>query len=99
MYYLHFADEKTEVQKGLPKVIPENGVQNSSFSETFSISLLWTTLLKDYDKDGKISFADFEKAVREERLLLEVFGPCLPETKKCLDFEAVAFRNILTSCF
>ncbi|XP_053074439.1 calaxin-like isoform X2 [Acinonyx jubatus] len=35
----------------------------------------------DYDNDGKISFADFEKAVREERLLLEVFGPCLPETK------------------
>uniref|UniRef100_A0A667FV62 EF-hand domain-containing protein n=1 Tax=Lynx canadensis TaxID=61383 RepID=A0A667FV62_LYNCA len=35
----------------------------------------------DYDNDGKISFADFEKAVREERLLLEVFGPCLPEAK------------------
>ncbi|XP_023363275.1 EF-hand calcium-binding domain-containing protein 1 [Otolemur garnettii] len=53
----------------------------------------------DYDKDGKISFADFEKAVREDRLLLEVFGPCLPEAKKCFDFEALAFRNILTSCF
>ncbi|XP_045350724.1 EF-hand calcium-binding domain-containing protein 1-like isoform X2 [Leopardus geoffroyi] len=37
----------------------------------------------DYDNDGKISFADFEKAVREERLLLEVFGPCLPEAKLC----------------
>ncbi|XP_037363789.1 calaxin-like isoform X2 [Talpa occidentalis] len=35
----------------------------------------------DYDNDGKISFADFEKAVKEERLLLEVFGPCLPEAK------------------
>ncbi|KAF5927822.1 hypothetical protein HPG69_000728 [Diceros bicornis minor] len=35
----------------------------------------------DYDNDGKISFADFEKAVREERLLLEVFGPCLPEAQ------------------
>ncbi|OWK06255.1 hypothetical protein Celaphus_00011862, partial [Cervus elaphus hippelaphus] len=33
----------------------------------------------DYDNDGKISFADFEKAVKEDRLLLEVFGPCLPE--------------------
>ncbi|XP_047418646.1 EF-hand calcium-binding domain-containing protein 1-like [Sciurus carolinensis] len=37
----------------------------------------------DYDNDGKISFADFEKAVREDRLLLEVFGPCLPETQLC----------------
>ncbi|XP_060052221.1 calaxin-like isoform X1 [Erinaceus europaeus] len=35
----------------------------------------------DYDNDGKISFADFEKAVKEERLLLEVFGQCLPEAK------------------
>uniref|UniRef100_G1L5H0 EF-hand calcium-binding domain-containing protein 1 n=2 Tax=Ailuropoda melanoleuca TaxID=9646 RepID=G1L5H0_AILME len=35
----------------------------------------------DYDNDGKISFADFEKAVKEERLLLEVFGPRLPEAK------------------
>ncbi|XP_023423133.1 calaxin-like [Cavia porcellus] len=35
----------------------------------------------DYDNDGKISFTDFEKAVRQDKLLLEVFGPCLPETK------------------
>uniref|UniRef100_A0A8D2PUR3 EF-hand calcium binding domain 1 n=1 Tax=Zosterops lateralis melanops TaxID=1220523 RepID=A0A8D2PUR3_ZOSLA len=35
----------------------------------------------DYDHDGKLSFADFEKAVREEKLLLEVFGPCLPDIK------------------
>ncbi|XP_025327163.1 peroxisomal ATPase PEX1 isoform X2 [Canis lupus baileyi] len=35
----------------------------------------------DYDNDGKISFADFEKAVKEDKLLLEVFGPCLPEAK------------------
>ncbi|XP_058581090.1 calaxin-like isoform X1 [Neofelis nebulosa] len=53
----------------------------------------------DYDNDGKISFADFEKAVREERLLLEVFGPCLPEAKNCIDFEALAFRHILNSTF
>ncbi|XP_013974517.1 peroxisome biogenesis factor 1 isoform X4 [Canis lupus familiaris] len=37
--------------------------------------------LSDYDNDGKISFADFEKAVKEDKLLLEVFGPCLPEAK------------------
>ncbi|EPQ13881.1 EF-hand calcium-binding domain-containing protein 1 [Myotis brandtii] len=44
--------------------------------------LVEITLKKmDYDNDGKISFADFEKAVKEERLLLEVFGQCLPEAK------------------
>lgn len=37
--------------------------------------------LQDYDNDGKLSFEDFEKAVKEDRLLLEVFGPCLPEAK------------------
>ncbi|XP_012881534.1 PREDICTED: EF-hand calcium-binding domain-containing protein 1-like isoform X2 [Dipodomys ordii] len=50
----------------------------------------------DYDNDGKISFADFETAVRKDTLLLEVFGPCLPEAKNCLHFEALAFRNIMT---
>ncbi|XP_004389722.1 EF-hand calcium-binding domain-containing protein 1-like [Trichechus manatus latirostris] len=35
----------------------------------------------DYDNDGKISFADFERAVKNDRLLLEVFGPCLPEAQ------------------
>ncbi|XP_017902920.1 PREDICTED: EF-hand calcium-binding domain-containing protein 1-like [Capra hircus] len=53
----------------------------------------------DYDNDGRISFADFEKAVKEDRLLLEVFGPCLPDAKSCLDFEALAFQHTLTSSF
>ncbi|KAG5210129.1 hypothetical protein JEQ12_015323 [Ovis aries] len=53
----------------------------------------------DYDNDGRISFADFERAVKEDRLLLEVFGPCLPDTKSCLDFEALAFQHTLTSSF
>ncbi|NXN06563.1 EFCB1 protein, partial [Indicator maculatus] len=35
----------------------------------------------DYDHDGKLSFVDFEKAVRNENLLLEAFGPCLPDIK------------------
>ncbi|KAM7120315.1 calaxin-like isoform 1-T1 [Molossus nigricans] len=62
--------------------------------------LVEITLKKmDYDNDGKISFADFEKAVTEERLLLEVFGQCLPEAKICLDFEALAFKHVLTSSF
>uniref|UniRef100_A0A8C2UX88 EF-hand calcium-binding domain-containing protein 1-like n=1 Tax=Chinchilla lanigera TaxID=34839 RepID=A0A8C2UX88_CHILA len=47
----------------------------------------------DYDNDGKVSFTDFERAVRQDQLLLEVFGPCLPEAKNCLHFEALAFRN------
>ncbi|NXX42999.1 EFCB1 protein, partial [Tricholaema leucomelas] len=35
----------------------------------------------DYDHDGKLSIVDFEKAVRDENLLLEAFGPCLPDIK------------------
>uniref|UniRef100_A0A452UYG9 EF-hand calcium-binding domain-containing protein 1-like n=1 Tax=Ursus maritimus TaxID=29073 RepID=A0A452UYG9_URSMA len=58
--------------------------QQSSEEETDEgiKELVDITLKKmDFDNDGKISFADFEKAVKEERLLLEVFGPCLPEAK------------------
>ncbi|XP_066096058.1 calaxin-like [Saccopteryx bilineata] len=51
----------------------------------------------DYDNDGKISFADFEKAVKEDRLMMEVLGQCLPKSEICLAFEALAFRHIDTS--
>ncbi|XP_021017517.1 EF-hand calcium-binding domain-containing protein 1-like [Mus caroli] len=47
----------------------------------------------DYDNDGKISFADFERAVKEDGLLLEAFGPCLPDAKFCFHFEALVFKN------
>ncbi|KAJ8797131.1 hypothetical protein J1605_001941 [Eschrichtius robustus] len=44
--------------------------------------LVEITLRKmDHDHDGKLSFADYEQAVREETLLLEAFGPCLPDPK------------------
>lgn len=36
---------------------------------------------QDHDHDGKLSFSDYEQAVREETLLLEAFGPCLPDPK------------------
>lgn len=44
-------------------------------------SIILILLLQDYDHDGKLSYADFEKAVRDENLLLEAFGPCLPDIK------------------
>ncbi|KAF6099159.1 EF-hand calcium binding domain 1 [Phyllostomus discolor] len=44
--------------------------------------LVEITLKKmDHDHDGKLSFSDYEQAVREETLLLEAFGPCLPDPK------------------
>lgn len=36
-------------------------------------------VLQDHDHDGRLSFADFEKSVKEENLLLEAFGTCLPD--------------------
>lgn len=34
---------------------------------------------QDHDHDGRLSLEDFEKAVKEENLLLKAFGKCLPE--------------------
>jgi hypothetical protein len=42
----------------------------------------------DTDRDGKISFKDFQTAVREEPLLLEAFGQCLPADGACRSFLA-----------
>ncbi|XP_048366333.1 calaxin isoform X2 [Sphaerodactylus townsendi] len=56
--------------------------------------LVEITLKKmDYDHDGKLSYTDFEKAVRDENLLLEAFGPCLPDMKCGMAFEAQAFQE------
>jgi hypothetical protein len=42
----------------------------------------------DADRDGKISFQDFQTAVTEESLLLEAFGQCLPSENACQTFMA-----------
>ncbi|XP_025954551.1 calaxin [Dromaius novaehollandiae] len=56
--------------------------------------LVEITLKKmDYDHDGKLSFLDFEKAVRDENLLLEAFGPCLPDIKSSMAFELKTFKE------
>ncbi|XP_006891558.1 PREDICTED: EF-hand calcium-binding domain-containing protein 1-like [Elephantulus edwardii] len=64
----------------------KNSLHQQSFEEKTTDEgikeLVEITMKKmDYDNDGKISFADFERAVREDTLLLEVFGPCLPEAQ------------------
>ncbi|XP_041039261.1 calaxin isoform X4 [Cetorhinus maximus] len=47
----------------------------------------------DYDHDNKVSYVDFEKAVKVENLLLEAFGPCLPDSKSAHAFEEQAFKK------
>ena len=44
--------------------------------------LVEMTLKKmDDDKDGRVSFADFKTTVKNDPLMLEAFGPCLPSNK------------------
>ncbi|XP_054873779.1 calaxin-like isoform X3 [Amphiprion ocellaris] len=58
--------------------------------------LVEITLKKmDHDHDGKLSFDDFEKAVREENLLLEAFGTCLPDSTSVEAFEQYVFQEQL----
>jgi len=37
--------------------------------------------LKDMDGDHRVSFKDFQEAIKQERLLLQGFGQCLPDDK------------------
>uniref|UniRef100_UPI0037E7D393 calaxin n=1 Tax=Semicossyphus pulcher TaxID=241346 RepID=UPI0037E7D393 len=56
--------------------------------------LVEITLKKmDHDHDCRLSFADFEKAVREENLLLEAFGTCLPDATSIESFERHVFEE------
>ncbi|XP_058443117.1 calaxin-like [Malaya genurostris] len=40
----------------------------------------------DMDKDGKVSFQDYQEAITEEPLLLEAFGQCLPSDRATVSF-------------
>lgn len=40
----------------------------------------------DVDHDGKISFEDYEMTVKDEPLLLEAFGQCLPSSESIVAF-------------
>ncbi|KAM3596874.1 uncharacterized protein V6R79_022032 [Siganus canaliculatus] len=68
-----------------PEEDPDEGIKD----------LVEITLKKmDHDHDGKLSFADFEKAVKGENLLLEAFGPCLPDTMSIESFEKRVFHEL-----
>ncbi|KAM9823811.1 calaxin [Neosynchiropus ocellatus] len=49
------------------------------------------TKMMDHDHDGRLSYADFEETVKEENLLLEAFGTCLPDIEKIEAFERQVF--------
>ncbi|NXU52813.1 EFCB1 protein, partial [Turnix velox] len=57
---------------------PDEGIKDLV---DIALKKMASNLLIDHDHDGKISFMDFKKAVRDENLLLEAFGPCLPDLK------------------
>lgn len=40
----------------------------------------------DGDKDGKVSYADFQAAIIDEPLLIEAFGQCLPSESAVVSF-------------
>ncbi|XP_028820158.1 calaxin [Denticeps clupeoides] len=48
----------------------------------------------DHGHNSKVSYADFEKTVREENLLLEAFGTCLPNAKSIQAFEQQTFQDL-----
>ena len=53
----------------------------------FFQDLIDMTLKKmDLDKDGRVSYSDFEETVKREPLMMEAFGPYLPNNKIGFDF-------------
>ena len=62
----------------------------------------------DHDKDGRLSYSDFERSVQvisqgvspsvqAEPLLMEAFGPCLPNNRASGDFLRSRRTPVLTS--
>ena len=52
----------------------------------------------DDDKDGKVSFEDFQICVKNNPLMLEAFGPCLPTGKVIWENSGISCDRILYRC-
>ena len=50
------------------------------------------SVLKDIDRDSRVSFVDFQTAVTDDKLLLECLGRCLPDEKVCRC--VIAYRKL-----
>ncbi|KAF4794306.1 EF-hand calcium-binding domain-containing protein 1 [Turdus rufiventris] len=72
---------------------PEEGQKYNPDLMSPSPVFSYKTINSDHDHDGKLSFTDFEKSVRDENLLLEAFGPCFPDIKSRILFEQKILRE------
>ena len=68
---------KNSVMKNPQEEDPEEGVRDL-------IDIVMKKL--DVNRDGFVSFEDYETTVKAEPLLLEVFGPCLPQQESLETF-------------
>ncbi|XP_028255163.1 calaxin [Parambassis ranga] len=76
------------LKDGLPG-LPTREEREEGIKELVEITLK----RMDHDHDGRLSLEDFEKSVKEENLLLEAFGKCLPEYKTIEKFEQDVFQK------
>ncbi|KAJ0023490.1 hypothetical protein NQD34_003389, partial [Periophthalmus magnuspinnatus] len=62
----------------------------SEFNFHYDVEYILDNAFKamDYDRDGKLSYSDFQKAVQKDHMYLEVFGICLPDPLAVNAFEA-----------
>ena len=80
--YLTFKDvfHREEMLNLLKTALFSSGVEEEA-DEGIKDLIEMTMKKMDDDKDGKVSFEDFQICVRNNPLMLEAFGPCLPTGK------------------
>ena len=63
-------------------------VKSYRITDVFVIQDLIDMTLKkmDHDKDGRVSYSDFEETVKREPLMMEAFGQCLPNNRIGFEF-------------
>jgi len=52
---------------------------------------------EDMDGDHRVSFKDFQEAIKQENLLLQGFGQCLPDDKVNAALSGSEFVNTTSS--
>ena len=51
-------------------------------------------MVQDHDHDSRLSKSDYQTSVKEDALLLEAFGPCIPDEQRIEAFEREVFKPV-----
>ena len=75
-----YISSKEEMITMMKTCLVKQGTADDDSDEGVKDLIEMTLRKMDHDKDGRVSFGDFQITVKNDPLMMEAFGPCLPNS-------------------